>query len=147
MILQDHYFEPKKYAEIDGNGISPKSCRHCMRVPEAHPPHPDRPRDIEDEERIQSYAASLAPRLGSPQAAFASARGRAYPGPVKDADNRDNAREVREEVADAINYATWEYQKLERQDGSEASKMLWNGVIIKAVELWDAVVAAEHPEG
>lgn len=140
-VARDHFFTPR------ADERRRLSCEICNRVEAVHPPSPHLPRDVEDEERIQSYAAALAPRLGSPQAAFQMARGRALDGPITDADSRDNAREVREEVADAINYATWEVQKLERLGGSEASKMLWNGVIIKAVELWDAVVAAEHPEG
>lgn len=122
------------------------SCQLCNRVEAVHRVR-HRDRDIEDEVRIQDYAAGLAPSLRNPSAAFAMAHARALPGPIRYADTRNNAQEVKEECTDALNYATWEIQLLERQGGSEASKMLWNGVIIKAVELFDAVVAAEHPEG
>ena len=139
--LQQHYFEKRSDPRY------PNSCALCSRIPEFHIPSPHVPRDPADEQRIQERAVALAPNLKNPQAALHMARTRALPGPVTDADARDNAQEIREEVADAINYATWNIQKLVRAGADGAEKMAWDYVIIKAVDLWDAVTAAEHPEG
>jgi hypothetical protein len=142
--LADHYFEPTQFHEIHQRGAN--TCRHCNRVPEIHPPSPHIPRDIEDEERIQNYAVALAPKINaSPILHMAHAR--AFDGPVTDADSRNNGQEIREELSDACNYVTWQIQKLDRADAGEAEKMAWSYVLIKLAEAWDAVTAAEHPEG
>jgi len=146
MITQDHVFEPWLF--VDKAQRRQNSCVICARVREVHPPHPDRPRDVQDERRIKEYAASLVPMPASYTAAYALSEQRALDGPIRNADSRDNPREVEEEIADAINYLVWEVQRLDRLEQTELvgeKKMEAYAAIVDGCRFWHSVQVYKHP--
>ena len=143
MTILDHPFEKKKFADVAERGQN--SCAVCQKRPDVHPPHPDIPRDIEDERAIKRTAAGLVTYLHGYHDLFSLAEKRALDGPVRNADLRDNFQEIAEELSDGINYATWEIQRLRRL-GREEEIMLWNAVIIKTCELWIVLQEARRDD-
>jgi hypothetical protein len=112
--------------------------------------HPvtDIPRDVEDERRIKEYAASLVPMPTSYTAAYALSEQRALDGPIRNADTRDNPREVEEEIADAINYLVWEIQRLNRLEDTELiaeKRMEAYAAIVDGCKFWHSVQVYKHP--
>lgn len=105
-----------------------------------HPQNPDQPRNIEDERRIREYAISLAPHAArlDYKGLFWLAESRAEDGPIRDFATRDFHQDKAEELADLVNYEVWEIQRLLRE-GEDVQAMRGYNVLIKAVELWDAL--------
>lgn len=148
MRVADHYFEAMPWSEVNGNGT--RTCRHCKRVPEVHPPSPHLPRDIEHEREIRDEAIDLAPHLAGLdyKELLAYAEQRMLDGPIRNARKRNWPNEGEQELADALNYWTEEIKELERleaEDGEDRSmeRLAWLHVIIKTCELWDRVQAAK----
>lgn len=106
----DHPFER------NANPRSPRSCSRCGKVPEAHPAAPvveeDPARDLDWE---VSFAREACRQVGYiPEDLIALSQQRTDPGPVRQFLTRDLAWDLIEEIADGINYATWEADRARR---------------------------------
>ena len=148
MTILDHPFEKKKFADQTERGQDSCAAPFCGKRADVHPPHPDIPRDVQDERKIKEYAASLTPMPSSYTAAYALSEQRALDGPVRNADSRDNPREVEEEIADAINYLVWEVQRLNRLEQTDLigeKRMEAYAAIVDGCRFWHSVQVYKHP--
>ncbi len=146
MTLADHPF----VAHHPDSTASPNSCVRCPLTLDYHPVGPHIARDIEDERKIKTYAASLVPHFADPENPFIHhiikhTESRALEGPVRDAETRDYFTEIVEELSDGVNYFVWWVQEIDRRaDGQDhgEERMAVLAAMVKLYEAWEAVQIA-----
>ena len=80
----------------------------------------DHARDVGAEERIAREAARLV--AADPEGLLTFAHRRANRGPIRDFKMRDFELEIREELADSLNYCVWGIQQLQER-GEDPQKL------------------------
>ena len=147
MSPRDHYFEKWEFAELTGRRA--RSCTRCGMTPEVHMPSPHLDRDIDDEAKIKKWAVGLIPSMiDLPLDSYiAHANGRILNGPVNDADARDYANEVIDELSDASNYLAWWVQRIDRLTPEKQElRMTVLNALVEVYRAWAAVEHAQHED-
>lgn len=102
------------------------ACVRCGLPEDMHEPVPvkviqaDPPRDVEWERAFALESAKLAGTDATALVDFAMRR--CQPGPVRQFLTRDLEQDLAEELADAVNYATWEADRA-RRTGEDLEKL------------------------